>query len=341
MEIQERNSLLYRIIQGKISCKFLGNKYYICFPNIDILYEAQVLYDEIINDAKYEPWLKLDQCKGYLTYNGLWTPEMDGKLKSLTEDLEDVKVAIYKSFFNNAEYQKHKTKNAAIIEEISKLETVLHSLDYTTIEGFAAYEKDIFILQNTIIDSIGNKVLLDNIKDIGYFRTIKYENYITVAQYRELARTSPWSDYWGTHKAQNFSTRGVDLTDEQRNLLLYSNMYESISNHPEPPPKQVIEDDDALDGWLITARREREKEKKDSGISKLMGIHDGAQEVFIPAQNFEDIKKINELNTVEGKNIKLQRTAAIKAQGEVTDAKLPDKQVEINRMTMDNIAKRN
>lgn len=338
MELAERTSILYRIMQGKISCKFLNNRYYILYPNIDILYESQLLYDDIIEDNKYKPWLKLSNCKKHLEYNGIWKKSMDDELAHLIEELENTKVQIYKSFFNKKEYSRNKIILTDIIEKINNLENTLHSLDHMTLEGFASYCKDTFILQHTIIDSNNNKLENLTFKTLDFFRKIKYSNNIATNIYRELTRTTPWLDYWGSHKANIFDTKGVNLTDEQRTLILYSNMYDSIHNSPDCPCKAIIEDDDALDGWIIHTNKEREKEKNEKNINTTTGIPDSAQEVFLPASTEKEAKAINDLNTIETKMIKKQRNNLIKEKGQVEDHKLPDKQLELRRMLIDKIS---
>ena len=99
-------------------------------------------------------------------------------------------------------------------------------------------------------------------------------------------------------------------------------MYERIAEHPEAPPDRVLNDDDALDGWLIIQQRERDKKQKKS--VQLNDNQKDAQEIYIPANSLEEVQEINSMNEGMAKAIRQSRTKAIREKGEVAEQNLPD-----------------
>ena len=112
--------------------------------------------------------------------------------------------------------------------------------------------------------------------------------------------------------------------------MLYDNVYEST----ERPHEDIIQDDDMLDGWLITQRKEREKEQNKKVGEEKMGQNakiQGADEVFIMTDNADDAKKITDMNSVYGEKIIKSRMKALEEKGELHVTQLPDMQ---NRIRM-------
>jgi hypothetical protein len=110
---------------------------------------------------------------------------------------------------------------------------------------------------------------------------------------------------------------------------MFSQMYDNVSEHPDAPDDAVLEDDDALDGWFLIQKDKRKAEKSNQNMNTMLGIDPNAQEVFIPAQTPEDIQRIHDMNSVQGKMIKAQRSAAIQKEGVLKEHQLPDRRREI------------
>lgn len=333
--MQERTSLVYRIIQGKTKCSILGQDCVIYTPTIDILASSQDLYDKIIEEYKYHSWLKENDCERVLTYNGLWNPDMGEKLKQLEKNMEECKVEIYKAFFNLNNRLHYKNQLRSIQDQIDKIEEIKHSLDYLTISGFGNIIKSQYIACNIVYGANGELFFPDfesaNFSLVNLAQSIINDHTLLPAHFKDIARNEPWSSMWRAGKSHIFPQNGVLLSGEQRNLILFSQMFDSINEHPEAPHEAIINDDDALDGWMIHQRREREA-KKGEQVSKTAGIPDSAQEVFLPASSKEDIERIEGLNTLEGRAIKSKRKEAINQAGELSDSMLPDQQMAIRQL---------
>jgi hypothetical protein len=153
------------------------------------------------------------------------------------------------------------------------------------------------------------------------------QNRIIESEYREIARTDPWTRTWSTCKNPKdiFGVNIIDLNDEQKTLLAWSILYDNVMEHPERPSEDVIEDDDAFDGWLIDKDKERKKRVTEKRVEDMIPENmKNATEIFIPVNTAEDARKIEDLNDENAKSIKRRREKAIASKGEVHEANLPD-----------------
>ena len=106
-------------------------------------------------------------------------------------------------------------------------------------------------------------------------------------------------------------------------------MYDNIYEHPECPSDSIVSDDDALDGWTIVQKRKHEKSKSQNSIDNINPNLKKAQEVFLMADNKEDIDNILSLNSPESLNRIKQKVATINAVGSIDDLNMPDTQLEL------------
>jgi hypothetical protein len=110
-------------------------------------------------------------------------------------------------------------------------------------------------------------------------------------------------------------------------------MYDSAYEHPDCPDDEILNDDDAFDGWLIRERRKSEKDKGRKMVDDLVGgRHGGASEVFVLAKGKKDAARIEAANDAAIQAIKRQREAALQKHGTLNDAAMPD---QINRVRME------
>ena len=195
--------------------------------------------------------------------------------------------------------------------------------------GYASAQKQEFILLYTVLlnkkkflEGFGiNATVLDRILTLIYNKSISGQNY------RIIARSDAWREYWRAAKNRPFPQFDY-FTDEQIHLLNFTYMYDSIYNSPECPEDVVIEDDDMLDGWMIQQKREMEEQKTEKRSDKFADKLGGAQEVFMPAHSLEDRRRINDMNPTNVKMIKKQRQQAIEQHGVLRDGQLPDRKIE-------------
>lgn len=92
-------------------------------------------------------------------------------------------------------------------------------------------------------------------------------------------------------------------------------MYDRVYEHTECPDEEVIEDDDALDGWMLWQKKKSLQEKKIKGVDELLGSKGkNSSEVFLLANNNnEEIQEISELNDSE--SLQIYRSRVNKTMG--------------------------
>jgi muconolactone delta-isomerase len=162
-------------------------------------------------------------------------------------------------------------------------------------------------------------------------------HFISESKSRELARNDPWKSLWVTRESSGFTLfanpPNTELTYNQKNILIWSQMYDNIQESMECPNKEVIEDDDMLDGWFIIQHKKREKdrvEKEFENSTKNEKIKN-APEVFVVASK-EKAEKINDMNDMNAKMIKHQRKLALDRYGSLDEQNLPDQRRNIQAM---------
>jgi hypothetical protein len=148
---------------------------------------------------------------------------------------------------------------------------------------------------------------------------------------REVSKISLWRSIWHAAKGASslFGVPAYALSDEQRSLIGWSRLYDNIAEAHETPDKAVLEDNDLLDGWLITQHKKRDEERKVQQGEKSGSRRNGAQEVFIPAETAEDAARIEGMNDAMTRITKKQRLKLIEEKGRVSEQHMPDSQQAI------------
>lgn len=333
--------LLYRIFSGKLFFYYKNDKYELVSPSIQMRYEAQLLYNNTINDEKYNDWLREDNLERILISLGLWTMDTSTIIKSLEKRIDDTKVALY-----NDRALKDKTKsNRKNLDNYHKqLGSILNKkteIFSHTLEGYASSLKNEYIICRTLYKD-GERVFSDDTKNnqnsYTLFNNIVNEvndHVIDTISFKKLARNNIWRMYWNCNKNNIFPGSVSEWTFDQRTLVSISKMYDNVFEHPESPEDSVIEDDDMLDGWMILQRRKIESQKKQNKIDNLNPKLQKAQEVFLMANNTEEAQEVLSMNTSESLIKMKQRQAHIDATGASSQLQLPDVQMDLRARSVE------
>jgi hypothetical protein len=339
MDANRREYLVARILAGIQTIKYGHLLYYLVPPTPLQLYRANEIYQEVCNATQATKPLTSVTLKEWMLENGLWTEQNDLELQKIKKQIEDDKVTLYKTAFRTVYADKCREVLRQHRDEMTALLAKLHQFDYTTVEGLASMAKQQYLIGACLQTTSRQYVFPDeSFMDadnglINFTQETIYKNRLSETDFRDIARNEPWRQYWGANKHNVLGKSSVEMSEEQRILILWSKMYDSISENPDCPHDDVIEDDDMLDGWLIIQRREREArliqkrgEDQISGNKKIAG----AQEVFIMADTMEDARKLTSaLNSTEAEVVRRQRAAALSQHGELDHFKLPDKHREV------------
>ena len=343
MEFDEREQYINNIISGKVSCGF-GNKIY--------LINEPTPLDKVIADRLYQDKLKEAELRGVFSNEelvhklialGLWNTNSQVELDAMPKRTENMKVQLYQAYFNykgrdNIRKGLSKLKNRHI-----ELETKRNCLKRESSDGVATTAKNKYLICANVTDINDNK--LWNAEDYWKqdYKLIdtlvqKYmENMIDDEVMRELSRTEPWRTFWAVGKTESslFGYPSIMFTTQQKNLIVWSRIYDSIYEGMECPPDEVIKDDDMLDGWLILQNKKRDEERKKSHSFGNDGSDVKGQEVFLFADSEEDAGRISSMNDASGRAIIGQRMSSLKrAGGKLDEAKMPDAQLSMRQQAL-------
>lgn len=331
---QELEDSLFRIISGKLLFKYKGHDYTLRTPSTNLRYRSCLLYNNIINDEKYNEWIRLENLDRFMEYLEVWDKNMSLFLENSDKRLEDLKVALYNNRLNSKMTTKTRNQLTHLRNKISEIQGIKQVYYTQTLEGYAESIKYEYIIINTLYKG--------KTKVFGKFGSVQnaYNDFtdivneinkhsISTSLYRKIARSDLWRSYWGIDKNNIFDGPVSLWTEEQRMLAGYSAMYDSVFAHPEKPVDNVIEDDDMLDGWMIAQRREIEKSKQQESMVKSSPKLGKAQEVFIFTDNVEGAKEIIDMNSPEALLTMAQRTNAINKNNNIDHTMLPDVQKEL------------
>lgn len=339
MVATDNDILLYRIITGLQFIEYNHSKYIVKPPSGTISYQANIIYHKTIEENMYSGWLMMGDTEIILTENGLWHPNNNMVISNLDKKIESLKIDLYENYMISNKRRDIKKQISITNKHKQKLLDTKHSLDSTTLEHYAARIKNEFVIINTLY-TINNKRVFVNKKQTqseflnGIIVSLS-QLMPSIADIKRLARSELWKSYWGASQASKTPIfKGIvsDWTDEQRALVNLSRMYDSIRDHSESPSDDIINDDDALDGWMLVQKRKAEKEKTKNKVDGMLSNKvKNSSEVFIMADSKETEKEIFGLNDAVGMMKLNNKFNYVQKKGtEVVDSELPDVRMDIN-----------
>lgn len=311
MESRDRELLINRICSGYLSL----NGYLYKHPSPKQLYKADLVYQKSLKNE----WDKND-AHNLLCELGKWDNKIDEEISiHIPKLMERFKIEIYQNFSSKDIVAKSRENLKKVEERLLSLIQIKHSFDEYTAEGLAEKEKTLYLIEKCTEDLNCEPVSL-----LPYYNSSILHEHI----YREIARSSEWASKWTAFK------RGVkifskNLTHEQEKLIRWSSLYENIFEQEDCPSDQIIDDDDALDGWLLWKKRENLRLKGLGEIDSQIKNKE-AQEVYIPVNKvrpvfestpeyIEKSKEVNSYNSPEALRIKKERFEKVQKEGVVAE----------------------
>lgn len=333
----ELEILLHRILHGSLIFFYKNERYELRAISNYTRYEADLLYNKIVNEEKYNEWIRSDNADYFLINLGLWTKDTPKLLEQLDKRIENLKVELYENFMNTNMQKKIRNNLLSARKQLDSINNTKAEFVSHTLEGYASSIKYEFTICNSLYKN--SKKVFDfdsrdhNSLSLSVFNDLVNEinkHNISIADFRALARSYLWKSYWNVHKTNSIFEGAVsDWTDDQRSLVSFSQMYDSIYEHPECPSDKILSDDDMLDGWMISQRRKIEKAKKQTTIDNLNPNLKKANEVFLFGKGAEEVEEILSLNSAESMGRMKEKINYINHHGKSDDAVLPDNQRQI------------
>jgi len=337
MEYIDIENKLYQIISSTYYITYQRQEYKSIPNSIDDRNRASILYQEILDDIKYDDMISWEQAKIISQRLGIWTSENDNALQSLSNMLDNLKLELFLNHYNPTKVKKLEKQIASLKKGIEKSNDNKYTLYAHTKEYYASNIKKDFLIGISIRDKNDKKIILPedfwlcNNPLIEMFHSVINRGYISVAEIREIARSEPWRSMWLAQKGDSFGVKSVEWTETQRLLVSFSRMYDNVYESMECPPDEVIKDDDMLDGWFVKQKKDREKKQKDRILDDKFGKikNNDGQEIFVVAGR-DDIQDIYNMNDNSSRNIIRSRAKQIEQNKEVKHQHLKDVQMDLH-----------
>ena len=334
MNQSEKELTLIRIFAGYTRISINGKSFLIGSPTLEQKYLAEEYYQNSFEQYILNGLFTDTEYLEFLIDKGFWDMNRENSLEGFKKKFEDIKIAIFESSLKSATKAKLKKEIVRLRKEAEKLSAQKNIEIHRSASGLAGIAKLRFLIGTSLLNEDKKPVFHHrnfwDLEDSGILEKAveQYNKYkIDDADFRELARTEPWRAYWSCRSACNsniFGGAAINLTDDQKSLIYWTVLYDNVFDHPDCPADDIINDDDALDGFLLSEYRKRQNEKNSKGLGQVADKHGGAQEVFIMAETIEDAKKIEAMNDGMVKAAKQSRDRMIDKKGRVNDLELPD-----------------
>lgn len=323
---------LSRILSGYYYIEYRNSRYKIQYPDMDLKYEADYLSEKEFNNNRFAGWYTKESIVPHLKEIGAWSEEEELELARMENSIEKYKIELYENRINLLQVDKIRAKLEITRESFSNLYYLKHCYDHVTIEGYCDSIKNDYLLGHCIYDEKGKLPFIKDY-DARHFKEISQivaRNSIEQTQFKKIARSGLWRNYWSSNKNDLFGKPAIKWTDEQKSLVILTKMYDNAREHSESPPEDVFEDDDMFEGWMLYQDKKAKKERAKKDIDKKLGGKIGnAGEVFLMARNQEEAQKIYEINDPLSRTIINERQEHInKSNEQIQDSKLPDIQRE-------------
>jgi len=277
---------LYRILAGKLSYE----DGFIMDPSLRIKQIGQRTYDECVNF--YEDDILEDrQIQIMLMEDGLWSSEKEKRLKELPKAIENNKVFYFQNYGNPPVRKTYKNLVDLHTRELSELAKVRYKYQYLTLEGIAS-------------GAMWSEMINYMYRGSGTLRALSYyyENSIKEERIRDIAMCGEWLSYSFVSKTP-LRKSPLKMTDHQKKLLSWTNIYRNVRSNPDYPGEQVAADHEAFDGWLIVLNR---KDKMDKGKTvNFKNMKENTRNVFIGQSDQNEADEIDSLNNQGSKRIEI------------------------------------
>ena len=283
------NRLVYRLLTGIV----YYNQYKFVPPSIDLLYEAELFYDELFEERKFDSeWIRSENLADYLKDMGYWTEEDQNNMEILSDNIDDLKLDTYKEYKAKGKWGIYKQMTEAALHKYNGELVRKHQHDHCTLEKNLERMQNEFIVLRSCYKNgrqISDKESSPALQAYNVSR-------ISPSKMREVARSQEWLSYWCINQEQCFDTPPRLLSAEQRAMIQICKMFDNSYQHPDcPDDEEVFNDPILFDGWMIECRRKRKAERRKSKMKQAPGK--GQTMNFVVASDAKEAREIYDMNS--------------------------------------------
>ena len=336
MKIHEREYFISRVRSGIYDIKQGGMTLRIVSPTIEDEYAISLAYMKSYERALEAELMTEDEMLDWMRSRRLWTEDDDTKITAIEKDLERLKVEIFNARFHSEKREHIRRYIRAAEKALGQQLDKKNSNKQNTCEGIASLEKSLAFIKRCTF--VGGEPCDFEAIDINNVLYEFNDMILSEKDVRDLARNEPWRSLWlikESYDLKLFANQDRELSIDQKNVVVWSRMYDNIQESMDCPTDDVINDDDLLDGWFIIQRKKQEQAKAESELESRVSNEKIADsdEVFIMAQTPEDAENINSVNSYHSQMVKKERQSVIEAKGEARDLDFRDQQLKVNQMS--------
>ena len=331
MKQHEREYFICRIRSGFYIIKYNESRLKVVTPTIEDDFEINQAYMDSY-EVSLDGGLKTEEeMVEWMKERGLWKKEDEERIEGLTKDIERLKLEIFQAANNDSLKKQIRMYLRAGEKQLREMYNKKSKYFLNTCEGIANITRVHATLKLCTYNGSDlcdfDAIPIDRISN-DYFSMFLHESSV-----REFARNDPWRGLWAmndTNSYSLFANKDRELSIDQRNILIWSRMYDNVQESLDCPSDDIIEDDDMLDGWFIHQRNKREAEKTEAELENTMNDKvASSDEIFMVANSQRDHERINSMNNPHAKMVKKQREAVIKSKGEASQLDFQDEQLKL------------
>lgn len=306
---------LDRVLSGKVYLRVSDDLVCVHPPDAELRYLADFLSQDVYDEAIRAGSLTLQELEIFLRDEGLWSKDDEDLLEKISRDIETLKLDYFNSFHFKRKLITTKVEISRLTRQYREISNKRLYLAEYTAESAQVLWRESYILERTAKLTGGG----DAIAKFGVSKVLAgyRSSSLPDSVLRELAKGDDWRPRWVAMKKGVNPFLSSELTNEQLALITWSTMYDSIYESMDCPTDDVIQDDIALDGWLIHQSRKRKSEKMQE-----QNQGQGA-EVFVPT-NYRstgqvDDKDVINMNSPQAKKAFKHKMNELKRRGAMNE----------------------
>jgi hypothetical protein len=331
MNTYEREYFVSRIRSGFLNLKLNDLTVRVLTPTLEDEYLSNEVFMESFDEARRDNILTQDEMLDWMKDRDLWSEEKDQKIKDCEDNIEKLKVEIFNLRTNEKLRETARLYLRATEKALGKLRAEKDDLFTKTCEGIGTQDKMMFLFERCCY--FGSEPLDFKNIDISNLYYQYNQAQLNETQLRELARNDPWRLAWYSkdHAPLFTNLDNRTLSNEQKGIIIWANMYDNIQESMDCPTEDVINDDDMLDGWFIVQKRKQKSEKAKSELEARTSNEKiaNSDEIMIMASSKQEAENIHHMNSIGSDVIRRKRLATAKKLGTATDFDFEDRKLEI------------
>lgn len=329
MKPYEREYFVSRIRSGVTYLKLDKIRVKVLTPTLEDELIANECFLETYEKCVDEDIMTEQQMMNWMLDRGIWSEEKDTKIENIKKDIESFKIRIYQGKDNSNLVLEGKAYLRAAEKALVKLLSEKNEYFNRSCEGLASHAKSLKIFERCCF--LGKEPIdIDTFDITSLFYAYSMES-LDETQLRFLARNDPWRLAWITkdHIPLFANEPGRQLSNEQKGMLIWSNMYDNVQESMNCPTEDVIEDDDMLDGWFIVQRKKQESDRVKADLeSRVNPKIANSDEIWIMAKTPQEAERIHSMNSVHGETVRKQRLETVKQKGRAVDLDFQDRKLD-------------